>query len=153
MSAKAAREKVGTPNCIGTKLIRMILMDHVGPMSLMITSHSPKSYEMPMYQFTFVPLKVPMYERRSDTKKHLNTYKTLISLKGALPTLKCKSLPSNPLQRSQKNGIASSNRVSGVGQTSKSNSWTNEYPRMKDKLLSKTSKTIGKWSVKCWTTT
>lgn len=39
----------------------------------------------------FVLPKIPKYEGKGDPVKHLNNYKTYMSLRGALPTLKCKA--------------------------------------------------------------
>lgn len=38
----------------------------------------------------FMPLKILVYEGRDDPKKHLNNYKTHMSLRDTLPVLKCR---------------------------------------------------------------
>lgn len=39
----------------------------------------------------FVPPKIPKYEGKGDPEKHLNKYKTQMSLRGASPALKCRA--------------------------------------------------------------
>lgn len=39
--------------------------------------------------------KIPMYDGRGDPAKHLQNFKTHMSLRGATPIMKCKAFPHN----------------------------------------------------------
>lgn len=78
----------------GIKQMETILTDPAGHsnwMTMMGACRFHKNCETPRFLTTSSPARIPKYEGKGDPAKHLNNHKTQMSLRGALPTLKCKA--------------------------------------------------------------